>query len=553
MPKDKSAPSRNRAKAPGPAKPAATPPRRTPRRMVRPVITHPRGHGDDGPAGPTEPYPYDPDPYRPGYDYSGEQPHGNRRDPVNQHRTGKELLGREPRARVAGRREALGEPAMAMLDEPEIHLSPVCQKYLAALQAPWSPEADGATVPTIPVVRSQKVGGFARTVMTIGTLGFGYAAATPHAICGAATSASVSILGYNRNDIYPGAAGAVTQELSYNLPYESADFGTAQGKVMGRPVAVGIRMRYIGEERLISGEIVAYEDPNHSTLASKTAADLLSQVGVQRAVVTNAREWVHIVSRPVNPNDLDYVSACSDTWALAICVTGATPGLTFEVEFYVRCEYIGTPTVNNATLTSADPYGFGIVMDATKWLSGHGSDDGRGITSRGSMHAMSAAISAVLSMGVTWIGDMVVGPGAGHLLASAASTFGSAFDGSSLWEDTGDVRDELRRRMLMPSTRPAFRVTSQPLLARLAVSPRQFHVASASFRRLDQRTLAIMARHARQRTVTDAPPVEPGVPTCRCPRNEPCTCTTWRLTERDLHDPTVEGTYPTNQTTETTK
>jgi hypothetical protein len=186
----------------------------------------------------------------------------------------------------------------------------------------------------------------------------------------------------------------ITQPNS-NAPYALSAFGV--NGVLARVVAAGMRVRPIYAETDLNGQVYAMRHPDNRSLAGFTATEMAAYAESGIFPVTNARKWIGVVWKPVNPDESEFVSdltAQSSKYCLGLMVQGRTPAQgsdLYAVEMYVIAEYIG-PNVNSKTLSLADPQGFSAVLNASE-LEG----DTRDGSWAGFAHKISAVAGNMLS------------------------------------------------------------------------------------------------------------------------------------------------------------
>jgi hypothetical protein len=349
--------------------------------------------------------------------------------------------------------------------DPVIHLSPAAEKYLVALEAPWNFAADGACIPVMPAFSSFKCGVFSRGEMEVGTQGMGFimarlGVAASDSICGC-FSASQSFITSNMSD---GAAGVTT--FTHNGPFVSTDLGVVVGKVQGRSISTGLRIRYIGEERLCSGEIILFEQPNHENIDNTSISNARDYLTTRRLANTTKREWITIVSHPVRESELVYTdddNLNGGNWSMAIAIGGATPGITFEYEYFQRLEYIGDLTADEATSSNADMTGFGIVNDAAGFLYENGRRFLGGMwDSKTMMTGIATAMKNVMDKSLSYVVPAVTSNLAAsiglppQMASGAGGAVQAIFSGRPVTAAAAVVTPSLAKRYLSPTLRAVF-------------------------------------------------------------------------------------------------
>jgi hypothetical protein len=152
-----------------------------------------------------------------------------------------------------------------------------------------------------------------------------------------------------------------------NSPYASPAF--SPNGVQERIVSAELRIRYTGPELTRGGQIVGLHHPGHTCLQGYSIANMLSYKEGKSFPIS--REWVRLLYRPVDTQDLDFVSAFIPAGVgvvgvsfmafiiQASDVTGATQQ-SFEFEFYANLETQGSIVVNKQP-SHVDPVGHGAV------------------------------------------------------------------------------------------------------------------------------------------------------------------------------------------------
>jgi len=175
-------------------------------------------------------------------------------------------------------------------------LSPCAAKFALAIADPWCPEAAGVCNPAGNIaIPSQKVRGFARITMAVGTNGWGWAIMAPctarDAYCAVYTDATysqvpVSTAPFNgglpvfTSGALPRAALPGVRTLNMrNLPFGVNDLITAGDEygvstgVQARIVCSGMSVQYTGKASDMGGTIYSLTKPNHQNIMQLSATD----------------------------------------------------------------------------------------------------------------------------------------------------------------------------------------------------------------------------------------------------------------------------------------
>lgn len=291
---------------------------------------------------------------------------------------------KKPARRKSGRKVMRASP---------MRLSSCAAHYAAAIGAPFSPQAIGACVPTFPARPSYKIHSRVTGTFTIGT-SMGYVAIAP-----TCTNNLASI--YVTDSSFAGtslSAGAVGVSAIFNTAnaYASGAFLPASSStdaMVGRIVAVGLRVRYIGSELNRSGLIYGLVHPAHSSLHSFTIPQMTSYRECVRRPVSRA--WTTIVASAVNFDESTYpdvsdlialsvspynqaqLEACFPfstgssvtssnptlgAFIMAFAVTGTT-GNAYEWELITHQELIGAQVQNAVTPSHSDQVGLSHIIE----------------------------------------------------------------------------------------------------------------------------------------------------------------------------------------------
>lgn len=265
------------------------------------------------------------------------------------------------------------------------HLSVCSEDYLRALLKPFDETTRPACIPDQIDVPSYKtrtlMRGSLQTGSTAGSCGFVLGA--PFASC---MNNSTAVLSSTSNYTFTGFPGAqndtgVTSTLNAQAPYPYERLGTDQDDVQVRPVAFGLRVRYIGNELYRSGRILFVRMPN-APLAALSVAQILARS--DNFSVPVDKKWHTITYMPYNASAYQYKttypeSTLVDSASIGFLIDGAAASSPFEWEAISYSEITGaTP---NITLSHSDVQGISAVRNTLEHVANDGST-GEGVFAR---------------------------------------------------------------------------------------------------------------------------------------------------------------------------
>jgi hypothetical protein len=304
------------------------------------------------------------------------------------------------------------------------NMSPCVRKMFNAITSPWSPSATGACIPIFPARPSQKVTGFCRFDITVGTSGVGFVCVTP-------SLASDAPIALYTTSTYTGSSGpldtaftaatgvisttGVTSTNMSNLPYSASSFVGALGvppQVRGRIVSSSVSIQYSGTTLQQSGLVYCYTDPAHDSTGNLGVTALSGRKEADVTPTTRDKCWVS--SYPITRNECDYerngvpnygqsvqagltttqlsrqefidiiypfangsdfnssasaiTSVATGTTYVAapmcIIISGATAGNSYHVEIVTHAEYIGPGAEGRTTSSEFDTIGAEKLLGA---------------------------------------------------------------------------------------------------------------------------------------------------------------------------------------------
>lgn len=322
-------------------------------------------------------------------------------------------------------------------------LSPCAEKFAIACAKPFSVQARGACNPNGSERFTQKVTGFVRFQVTIGTNGVGFVLVSP---CVANDCLTLWI----SNSLFTGTKAAPLSATNTavtgvsgvnvsNLPYTSTQLTGSQelvqAQITGRIVAAGVRLTYTGQEQTMGGMVYTLHDPFHNNVSGMGVSDItLFRQSMRKAVnreqfefsmypLTNQEDnFPYQVGSPNGPQNATYVTYpfaingdCSFytayngttnyTWSTGVTATyqGApvgvailtgTAGNIFEGELIEHIEYSGSLSQNMLSKAHSDIIGGQQVRVAVTQAEEMAGNSGNGTNDI--MRYMGKALAEVL-------------------------------------------------------------------------------------------------------------------------------------------------------------
>jgi len=285
------------------------------------------------------------------------------------------------------------------------------QNFFAAIADPWSSMASGACIPLGNNRESQKVRGFARITVTVGTGQIGWVIVCP---CLANDSITIyytnntytgqQIIPYTSSNATPTIGTGVSTVNLTNLPYASTAFtntgsvGDTSPNVSGRIVSAGLSAQYTGTVSAMGGLMYCLTEPTHLNLGGYSVTEFGQYAETDIARVTDKKCWncaFGVNERELNFTDnLNYNLATNTTTGnfnnitypysnnaavqfvgptnsvpagqscpMGIMFTG-TSGNTFQVEYVQHTEYVGQGVGAVSTENHRDEAGARMVLAA---------------------------------------------------------------------------------------------------------------------------------------------------------------------------------------------
>lgn len=264
---------------------------------------------------------------------------------------------------------------------------------------------------------SFKVRSYANLTLTANANGYTYIYASPVAasdapayfylqngVDGSNYSGGVPIWAFDSGAL--SANDATQKGVIANLPYQSANFDASSSRessVIGRVIALSMRIRYVGTELNKAGKVIAYCSPNNNRVDRYDPSTIRTLQGATVSPVT--KEWVQITQMANQSNTMrypgyddsvqsggasaipystrtgyiypwadstntfdyvDYSGTSNDYGAPTMCIyiTGSVPDEAYDVEICQHIEYIGVQTAALSTPSDIDEKGRDTVVTA---------------------------------------------------------------------------------------------------------------------------------------------------------------------------------------------
>lgn len=273
---------------------------------------------------------------------------------------------RTKRRRTRNRNRRMKNPALmtARNRSEQFHLSECSDLYLRVLCEPFQPYSS-ACVPDLNDTPSQKIRTVQRGVVNIGTASRGFIAVDVWRNAFNNTGAVLATdLGFATDAIGSTAITGVVGHSNAQSPYPIASLGSGDGFIQFRPVAVGVRIRYIGTELDKSGRTIPFRHPTNRAINTYTEESCLAYAETHPQPV--ARKWSAATWVPTSSQDYDYQIAITNFVGVpgvnrnTICIfIDGKPGIAYEYEVVSYYEYTGA--VANATPSHSDIQGVSAI------------------------------------------------------------------------------------------------------------------------------------------------------------------------------------------------
>jgi len=225
-----------------------------------------------------------------------------------------------------------------------------------------------ACVPTYPAMLTRRMKAFCKGVFNTGTAGFGYILANPNS--GAANDVPAVTYSTAASAVSTTSATiAVDPAMGFavsNSEYLAAQFGTTPALAKYRVVGCGLKIRYVGTQLNLGGQIIGLHEPDHNNLASQSIANFDAQTESRRLVPD--RQWTTVLYKPVTEDELlfrpDFPSALFPTvdgvFYMGFIIQSAVAAQPFEFEYYGVYEMEGR-NLRGKVPSHNDPLGHAAV------------------------------------------------------------------------------------------------------------------------------------------------------------------------------------------------
>lgn len=298
-------------------------------------------------------------------------------------------------------------------------MSACALKYAMSIARPFSVEALGACIPSIPAQDTHKVAGFVRGDGVIGTAGVGWIAITP-CVANDVPTIFYSTAAYTSASVIPLTLGVLNTGVATlavnNLPYASQLLAVQAANdnqgLRGRVVSCGLSIQYTGTALNESGMVYLTRDPNHNNVLFAPAATTPIGIGnlgsyAYTELCPFTREKCFVADFASRYDELNFsettsgASATQTTTLSCYPYTSSTPsfptsggassvytvttpngnsvnvgsatvvvmvtgvaGQSFHFEYTVHSEFVGTLAQASLTPSDSDEKGAGEVMVA---------------------------------------------------------------------------------------------------------------------------------------------------------------------------------------------
>lgn len=264
-------------------------------------------------------------------------------------------------------------------------LSHCASKYATAIASPWSPDAQGACIPTFPSKASQKSTAWSRVSAVIGTAGVGFVCVAP---CLANDRQCVWYSGSTFTGTAITTVGTGVNNAGINTPWSAValdQVANAKPTIAGRMVSAGLSCQYTGTVLNLGGQILGLCEPSHYTVEGLNAATMLAYQESECCRTDTKVHW--LTTAGIDAQEVQYpdrfpsgtsamfvypfsqgysasVNASLGAPIMGYIFTGE-PGSTVFCELVQHMEYIGALASPMATPTHSDARGFEMVNTAS--------------------------------------------------------------------------------------------------------------------------------------------------------------------------------------------
>lgn len=346
-----------------------------------------------------------------------------------------------------------GKPKRAPITQNGFPMSECALKYATAISDPWNPNAEGACIPTFPSRASQKVKGWIRQQVLIGTAGWGFVMVCP---CLSNNSQAIfyTTATYAGSGQLAVSGTGITNANISNLPWNNTSLSgtaTAPAAISGRLVSFGASLQYSGTVLNRGGMVYSLVEPNHGNLSGMVPNQLAAYQECRLEPITpkkvliggsgiDAQEVAYPEYDPNVPN-LAVYPYCQDIsvdatmlnvgGAIAAFVFTGVAGSSFEFELIEHCEFVGSAASPMSTPTHSDARGFEMVNTASNRVPQLQVAHPDKTMAQLMVHALGevanelkpiavSAVKGLAAAGLSTIGTALLGPAGG--VASGAMT-----------------------------------------------------------------------------------------------------------------------------------
>lgn len=282
-----------------------------------------------------------------------------------------------------------------------LSMSPCALKFALACSDPFNPSANGCCIPDS-LTYTQKTKAFTRFSAFVGESGVGFVVVTPSLannvpsmyFTNAAFNGTTSSILSANNVLISGISKA-----DVPTPYPASQFLGVNPTLMGRIVAVGVKISYVGTTLDQSGLYFCKHDPEHDSVINQSTAQLGSSLNTEVSPITRrpctlnifpttTNEFRLTASRvsdvydngtdsdsgrvyPFSPTNImnsfqDTINGVAVGAPVGIIAFTGVPGSTIHIEYVAHMEFTGSQITGLATPNVADLQGATNVINAAR-------------------------------------------------------------------------------------------------------------------------------------------------------------------------------------------
>jgi hypothetical protein len=247
--------------------------------------------------------------------------------------------------------------------KPATCLSQLTCDYARSLADPCS---GPARMPAPPTLKTALRSAWSKGTFKTGTAGWGWVACSPEAaVFGDITSLFHSSLSSTGNQF---EFASPNVSVTTNSPYTLAQAGPGIQQFQYRIVSSCLRIKWAGTVFDKGGSLVGLQTPNHSSLVTRNANDMLAIAGSREMPISS--NWTEIRYTPNEQDDFDfqgsYVRTDANYYYMGFMVQAAAGAAQpFSYEFYVNYETTGY-LMSDAKPSFADTTGMSSVLSAVQ-------------------------------------------------------------------------------------------------------------------------------------------------------------------------------------------